>query len=132
MGDFPDPELAVIDAVASLFTAGVTYAGARTLVSIASGKMPAVRAMRTGDSGSDDVTDRSLISLTVFGADAGTAKALAEGCRDVLVPGYGIGTAHGLIDAVRQDQGPRLATSPDTAQPQAVTAVYEVSMRRGA
>jgi hypothetical protein len=130
LSEFPDPEAAVIDAVSSLFSDGVTYPGARTLVSIQAGRMPAVRAMRTGDAGSDVVTDRAVISLTVFARDAGTAKALAESCRSVLVPGLGIGTGHGLIDLVRQDQGPRLATSPDTALPQAVTATYTVSMRR--
>jgi hypothetical protein len=132
VGDFPDPELAVIDAVSARFAAGITYAGARTLVSIQAGKMPAVRARRTGDAGSDEITDRSLIELAVFAEDADTAKSLAEGCRQDLVTEPGISTGHGLIDFVRQDDGPRLATSPDTPQRQAVTSVYAVSMRRGA
>lgn len=126
-GPFPDSKAAVAGLLADLVA--VTYTGARTLASIQSGKLPAVRVMRTG--GADDrITDVSALSVAVFAKDADSAEGIAEACRQRLAIGSGIPTAAGLIDRAETLSGPQLVTSPDVAVVQCVTASYRISMRR--
>lgn len=129
LAPFPDPQQAVADVSGAVAGVAVSYAGSRTLAAIKAGKLPAVRAVRTGDAGSDRYTDRSAVSVAVFAGDAGTALSLAQSCQQELMV-RGIGTAHGLIDLAETLDGPRLVTSPDVTAVQCATASYRVSMRR--
>lgn len=135
---FPDSAKVVANLLGALAAVEAAYAGPRTLAVIMAGKLPAVRAMRTGGGRirstgeSDRITDRPLVSVAVFAGDADTAVDLAMQCEQALTSERGITTAYGLIDMAEAIQGAQLVTSPDVTAVQCVTATYRVSMRRPA
>lgn len=133
LAPFPDPELAVCDLLADLVQAA--YPGSRTLTTINSGKLPALRAVRQAAGASDRVTDTSVISIAVFAGDAATAKSVAEQVRQRLTRGpflsdVSFRTDHGRIDRAAVEQVPQLVTSPDVTAVQCSAGSYRVSMRR--
>jgi hypothetical protein len=129
-GPFPDPERAVGDLLADLAAGG---SGNKTYTSLQSGPLPYIRVRRTAGS-DDEITDSSVIDISVFADDASTAKSVAESCRQRLTSGPFRGTsfitAHGRIDRAVTDVAPQLVTTTDSANLQLVAASYRITMRR--
>jgi hypothetical protein len=124
---FPDAERAVCDLLA-----GLGSAGTETRPSL-QGTLSYLRVTRTG--GSDDgITDISTVSVDVFAASAGQAKAVAEQARQLLTGRIGLlparATAHGVVDRVTTITGPARLPATDSAGLRMVVASYRVSMRK--
>lgn len=133
LGVFSDPAAAVADVLAGLVQA--IYSGPKSLAGIQAGVMPAVRVSRTG--GSDDlVNDTASLKVDVFAPDAATALSVARQCQQVLLSGPFVtggpsfATEDGCIDRASTLSAPQLATDPDAAVTQCVTASYRIWMRR--
>lgn len=95
-------------------------------------ELPYIRVTRTGDAGSDRVTDRASVSIDVFAADADDAKDIAGRIRQLLISGLPVVTEHGQLDWGRLSTGPSLLPPTDSDNLRLVTAGYTVSMRRTA
>jgi hypothetical protein len=123
---YPDVERVLADLLASYGTCGTETP--RDLQS----QVPYIRVTRTGDAGSDRVTDRATVSVDVFAASADDAKEAAGQIRQLLLWGLPAQTGHGQLDWGRLDAGPSLLPPTDSDNLRLVTAGYTVSMRRTA
>jgi len=124
LASFPDVELMLCDLLS-----GIGTTGTETPQALES-EVPYIRVTRTGDAGSDRITDRALVSVAVFAANATDAKAAAAQARQLLVTGLPAQTAHGLIDWAWADSGPSLLPPTDSDNLRLVVSGYTVMTRR--
>lgn len=123
---YPDIELVLADLLGSFGDAGP-----ETPASLQS-DVPYIRITRTGDAGSDRVTDRAVVSIDVFAASLDTAKDTAGQVRQLLIAPGAKATDHGQLDYARLNTGPMAVPPTDSDNLRLVTAGYTVSMRRTA
>lgn len=121
---YPDVERVLADALSGFGTCGTETPS--TLQS----DLPYIRLTRTGDAGSDRVTDRAVVSVDVFAANADDAKSTAAQIRQLLLWGLPVETDHGQLDWARLGTGPSLLPPTDSDNLRLVTSGYTVSMRR--
>lgn len=124
LAPYPDVEKVLGELLAPFGTCG-----SETPLDLQS-ELPYIRVARTGDWGSDRVTDRSIVSVDVFAADADDAKAIAAQVQQLLLTGLPAPTALGDLDYGRSGGGPFLVPPTDSDNLRQVTASYNVSMRR--
>lgn len=124
LAPYPDIERVTCDALGEFGTCGTETP--QDLQSSA----PYIRVTRTGDAGSDRVTDRASVSVDVFAANADDAKSVAAQVRQFLISGLPVMTAHGQLDYARLATGPSLLPPTDSDNLRLVTSGYMVSMRR--
>jgi hypothetical protein len=121
---YPDIEHVLADLLASYGTTGTETPQALE------SETPYIRITRTGDAGSDRVTDRATVSIDVFAVNADDAKDTAGQIRQLLIAPGAKATAHGQLDFGRLNTGPALLPPTDSDNLRLVTAGYTVSMRR--
>ena len=126
LAPYSDIELALADLLAQFGTCGT-----ETPQSLQS-DVPYIRITRTGDAGSDRVTDRASVSIDVFAGNAGDAKDTAGQIRQVLIVPGAKATGHGQLDYGRLETGPALLPPTDSDNLRLCAASYTVSMRRTA
>lgn len=126
LAPYADIELALADLLAQFGACGT-----ETPAALESG-VPYIRITRTGDAGSDRVTDRAHVSIDVFAAGASQAKDTAGQVRQLLIMPGAKGTAHGQLDYGRLNTGPAMQPPTDSDNLRLCTAGYTVSMRRTA
>lgn len=126
----PDPYPDVERVLADLL-AGFGTCGSETPQSLES-EVPYIRLTRTGDAGSDRVTDRATVRVDVFAADLDDAKDTAGQIRQLILFGLPAKGAHGQLDWGRLNTGPSALPPTDSDNLRLVTAGYTVSMRRTA
>jgi hypothetical protein len=120
---WPDVEECLCDLLADLGTTGE-----ETPADLQS-SLPFIRVTRTG--GADDrlVTDSATVSIDVFAADRGTARALAETIRQRLLNDLPAATAHGVIDYAATSVAAIQSPPTDTDNLRLAVASYRVSAR---
>jgi hypothetical protein len=121
---YPDVERVLADLLSAYGTCGT-----ETPQNLQS-EVPYIRLTRTGDAGSDRVTDRATVSIDVFAANADDAKNAAGQIRQLLLWGLPAETDHGQLDWGRLNTGPSLLPPTDSDNLRLVTSGYTVSMRR--
>jgi len=126
LAPYADIELALADLLAQFGTCGTETPAALQ------SELPYIRITRTGDAGSDRVTDRANVSIDVFAADASQAKDTAGQVRQLLIVPGAKATGHGQLDYGRLESGPALLPPTDSDNLRLCAASYTVSMRRTA